>query len=233
MEKIYGYKEKDVLGLAEFLKDRKGEPLSAVFEKYAIKSGKAKGTVRNLYYALAKTAAQDVGFREKYLDGMELSVGKIVEFDADEERKLVKEVLSSRKDGRSVRGTIMEMANGDGKIALRYQNKFRNAMRNKPHLIAEIVKELKDEGKDITLIDVEEKPSNFISEVQLSRVKSEINGLVGRISHKLRRENEQLKARISFLESENLKLSAQLYGGGKKQSSLRFFRTESGENVIN
>ena len=200
MEKIYGYKEKDVIGLAQFLKERKGEPLSAVFEKYAIKSGKAKGTVRNLYYALAKVVANDKDFNKKYLGDIKLSVGKIVEFDKDEEFNLIKEVLIAKKDGSSIRGKIMEMANGDGKLALRYQNKFRNAMKNKPDLIAEIVKQLKVEGKEISLDEFNDKPQNLISETQLLRVKAEINNLVDRVSLKVRKENEQLKSKLNDME---------------------------------
>ena len=56
MEKIYGYKEKDIVGLANFIKERNNQSLSSLFESYSIKSGKAKGTIRNLYYELAKKA---------------------------------------------------------------------------------------------------------------------------------------------------------------------------------
>ena len=54
MEGIYGYKEKDVIGLAKFIDERKGQSLSKTFESYAVISGKAKGTVRNLYYGILK-----------------------------------------------------------------------------------------------------------------------------------------------------------------------------------
>ena len=81
MEKIYGYKEKDVLGLAEFIKNRGNASLSSVFEKYGLASGKAKGTVRNLYYALAKFSSENQEFCDKYLDGKPLKVSKIIEFN--------------------------------------------------------------------------------------------------------------------------------------------------------
>jgi hypothetical protein len=135
MEKIYGYKEKDVLGLAQFIKNRGNASLSSVFEKYGLASGKAKGTVRNLYYALAKVSRQDDEFCKKYLNGKSLSVNQIVEFSSDEEQSLIDSILLERAQGKSVRSIIMNMANGDSRLALRYQNKYRNALKNKPNRI--------------------------------------------------------------------------------------------------
>ena len=54
MENLYGFNKKDALSLIEFIKNKKGESLSSIFEKYAKVSGKAKGTVRNLYYTISK-----------------------------------------------------------------------------------------------------------------------------------------------------------------------------------
>ena len=232
MEGIYGYKGKDVIGLAEFIKGRKGQSLSKVFESYAVMSGKAKGTVRNLYYALVKLSQKDQEFCKKHLDGKPLSVNKIVEFDDAEERKIIKEIFLAKKEGRSVRSKIMELADGDGKLALRYQNKFRGVIKNKPRLIAEIVDELKREGKDVYMPN-DNNASNMVSEVQLKRLKTEINNLVMRISEKTLKENRLLKERVAFLERENLKLSSKLYGNVGVADALKFFRTRGGENAVN
>jgi hypothetical protein len=67
MEKIYGYKEKDVIGLAEFLKKKGTLNLSETFVEYGRENGKAKGTVRNLYYALAKRSNFDKEFCQNTL----------------------------------------------------------------------------------------------------------------------------------------------------------------------
>jgi hypothetical protein len=66
MEKIYGYKEKDVFALANFIKEKGELPLSTLFERFGAINGKAKGTVRNLYYALAKKSNADKEFCQKY-----------------------------------------------------------------------------------------------------------------------------------------------------------------------
>ena len=123
MEKIYGYKSCDIEGLIECLKQNENAPLSKVFEIYADKTGKSKGTIRNLYYALVKASCQDEDFCQKYLGGNTLSVQKIAPFSDDEEYKLVKEILLECEQGKSVRSVILKMAGGDARLALRYQNR--------------------------------------------------------------------------------------------------------------
>ena len=233
MEKIYGYREKDVIGLAEFLKAKGNASLSETFERYGVLNGKAKGTVRNLYYALAKKSNEDKEFCQKYLGGKPLAVGKIVEFDCDEERELIKKILIAKNEGRSVRGAIMELSGGDGKTALRFQNKFRNAIKNKPELIESILGEMKMEGKTVSFTQEIVRAEDVVSEVQFRRLKSEINGMVSRIASKIRKENEYLKERVGVLERENLKLINLLYGGEKPIDARNFFKVRDKKEFIN
>ena len=235
MEKIYGYREQDVIGLAQFLKNRERESLTKTFERFGIERGKAKGTVRNLYYALAKKSVEDKEFCNKYLEGKPLSVGRIIEFEKAEERKLIKEILIAKKNGRSVRSIIMELSGGDGKLALRYQNKFRGAVKSKPRLIAEIIEELKAEGQDNLEILTEKKSEakSYFSEAQFAKVKREIDGLVNRIADKVQRENQNLRLKIAALESENLRLCNLLYGENKSVDALKFFRMRGDKSLLN
>lgn len=233
MEKIYGYKEKDIISLAKFLKTRKCETLSATFESFGKSYGKAKGTVRNLYYALAKLSAIDSDFCEKYLGGTPISVNVVTEFGKSEEKNLLKTVLCGIKDGKSVRKCIAEMSDGDAKKSLRYQNKYRNILKNNPDLVAETVKEIKDEtGETVKLKNEEPKIKDVLPEFRFERLKKEINGLVERISFKTKRENEFLKDRIKKLENENIRLSAMLYGG-KRTSALKYFASGKSRDMLN
>lgn len=232
MEKIYGYKEKDIIGLAEFLKDRGGESLSSTFTKYALINGKAKGTIRNLYYALAKRSNIDKEFCDKYFGGKPIQINNVVEFDEQEEKNLVKKILVERQDGKSVRSIIMELADGNARLALRYQNKFRNLLKNKPHLIAEVVSEIKIEGKCDVLRSMEKQADSPITEQQFNRLKAEIDALISRISSKLKKENEYLKERIGILENENLKLMSLLYGK-EKASAKKYFKLPKQKEFIN
>ena len=211
MEKIYGYKESDVLGLVEFLKEKGNSSLSSAFERYGEISGKAKGTVRNLYYSLARLSNRDKEFCDKYLNGKPLSVGKIVEFNELEEKELIKKILLLKNDGRSVRSAIMELCGGDGKIMLRYQNKYRNAVKNKPELVELIIKELREDGHEISIQTISDN-KKVASKTDYSRIIFEMDKLIGKISNKMERENLMLKNRISVLEKENSRLLRLLYG---------------------
>lgn len=233
MGKIYGYKENDIKGLAEFLSKNKGKTLSTVFAEYGLKIGKAKGTVRNMYYALAKHSLSDQEFCNKYLGGSPLSVSKIIEFGRSEERLLVKKILLGKRDGKSARSIIMEMANGDIKLALRYQNKYRNAIKNNPHLIAEIISEIRSDGRGEVTAPERKLTGVSINEIQFKRLKNEIDNLVNRISLKIRKENEYLKSRVASLELENVRYRNILYGNSKALDAIKFIGKYQDENVLN
>lgn len=232
MEKIYGYKEKDILGLAEYIRDRKGKPLTEIFESYGAAIGKAKGTVRNMYYALAKHCENDAQFCKKYLGGVPIKVGKIVEFGKEEERELVKKILLAKKEGRSARSAINELSGGDMKTALRYQNKFRNAVRSNTRMVAEVISEIRGESGEFSLTS-SVKAENLLPDAQFKKLKNEIDNLFSRVSLKLRRENAYLKERIGTLEMENMRLSNLLYGNGGAVGAIRLMRGRKDKNLVN
>ena len=211
MEKIYGYKEKDVIQLAKFINGRKDKTLTKAFNEFAVEHGKSKGTVRNLYYALAKLSNKDQEFCDKYLNGQPIFVSEVENFSKEQEKELVKKVLLLKHQGKSVRNAINLLANGDAKLALRYQNKYRNFIKTKREELNLLIEEIKKEnGVTIELETI--KTQEYFNEFQLKRLKAEINGLVSRISQDLQKENQMLKERINFLQSENLKLNRLLYG---------------------
>ncbi len=233
MDKIYGFKQKDIVGLAQFLMQKQNYSLSSIFEEYGALNGKAKGTVRNLYYALAKKSIEDKDFCQNHLGGKPIKISKSKEFDEKEEKLLIKHILESKTGGSSVRSVIMQMADGDAKLALRYQNKFRNAVKFKPQLISQIVNEIKSEGKPVSF-NLEKKPNaSIISEHQFDKLKFEIDGLVQRISLKIQKENEYLRQRIGVLENENLKLIALLYGSESAGDARKFFKSNTKKQFIN
>ena len=211
MEKIYGYKEKDVIQLAKFINGRKDKTLTKTFNEFAVEHGKSKGTVRNLYYALAKLSNKDQEFCDKYLNGQPIFVSEVENFSKEQEKELVKKVLLLKHQGKSVRNAINLLANGDAKLALRYQNKYRNFIKTKREELNLLIEEIKKEnGVTIELETI--KTQEYFNEFQLKRLKAEINGLVSRISQDLQKENQMLKERINFLQNENLKLNRLLYG---------------------
>ena len=137
----------------------------------------------------------------------------------------------AKKDGKSVRSEILSLANGDAKMALRLQNKYRNAVKNKPDLIKSLLNELKCEG--VVLGQINKPIVEYISDTQFEKIKTEINNLVDKISSKIKKENQYLKERIDFLERDNLRLNNLLYAHNGSNHAVRFFRSGGGENALN
>ena len=227
MKKLYGYKEKDVLGFINFLKNHKGS-MTTAFSIYAKKVGKAKGTIRNMYYALAKTTKEDETLQQKYLSGKSISVNQIVAFTKEEEKELIKQILILKGQGLSVRRAVYQLANNNVKLALRYQNKYRNLINNKT-IVNEAVKDIKLADPNVLSF---EKRNKFVKQDGLEKLKAEIDGLVERISVKLQKENKYLKERIAVLELENSKLNTLLYGTETKSKIPFLMLNETSKKVL-
>ncbi len=227
MKKLYGYKEKDILGFINFLKTHKGS-MTTAFSVYAKKVGKSKGTIRNMYYALAKTTKEDESLQNKYLNGNALSVSKIIAFSKEEEKELVKQILILKGQGLSVRRAVYQLANNNVKLALRYQNKYRNLLLNKA-LVEEVLKEIKLSSPNTPTFGL---PKKIVKDGGLEKLKAEIDGLVERISVKLQKENKYLKERIAVLELENSKLNAFLYGTESRSKLPLFMLNETSKKVL-
>ena len=189
MSKIYGFKESDVIGLIEYLKTNTNKQKNKLFIDYACLVGKSNGTVRNLYYAIVKASKLDVEFSNKYLNGMSISVKKVEKFNTREEKELIEKISEEKSKGKSVRSIIYQLAGGDEKLFLRYQNKYRNA-----------IKKLKQ------TIETSQNENYSVNEIQYRRLKKEINDLVTKISASVKEENARLLRQIKILQDENLSL---------------------------
>ena len=176
-----------------------GSPLSGVFAEFAAETGRAKGSIRNAYYAAVKRAQTDEKFAKAAFGSVKPSVAKIIGFNDAEARVMLKKVLNSATDGKSVRRSIAELS-PDPKTALRYQNKYRNMICNESETVKEIMAEIKRERGECF------NPYGRESDEMMARLKREINGLYDRLSENLRRENEKLKVQIAVLKNENARL---------------------------
>lgn len=212
MTKINGYTEEEAKKLIEFVSDgkRKGKTLTYLFESYGQAHGRAKGSVRNYYYALMKNAKGDERI-VRLLDGKSLSVEKIKEFTEEETQKAIRSILAEKSKGVSIRKAICNLAQGDDKLMLRLQNKYRNTLKKQPDTIRQIAKEL---GVEIGQIGGRYglKTKNLNKQVDTAmrfddglrrRLENEINALYDRLAKSLKEENERLR-------EENAKLKAQL-----------------------
>ncbi len=196
MNKINGYTEEEAKRLVKYITDGKkaGAPLSGLFAEYAKKTGRAKGSVRNYYYALLRSTGDE---RVKnMLSGTDLKAEKIIPFSELETDKILKDILVQKSKGVSVRKAVMNLAGGDGKLMLRYQNKYRNVLAKQPERLERIAAECGITG-------------GGTDEVR-KRIESEINGLYDRLANSLKEENKKLTTLIKRLTDENALLRLKL-----------------------
>ena len=210
MNKINGYTEEEAKNLIEFIKDgkSKGKTLTYLFETYGLKRGRAKGSVRNYYYALMKNEKQDERI-VRLLDGSRLSVEKIREFTEEETDRVLKDILTEKSKGLSVRRAIFNLSGGDDKLMLRLQNKYRNTLKKEPERIASIAAGLglDDEAQKMRARasgEKSERPALPDRDFLRRRLENEINALYDRLALALKAENERLRSENQKLKDELL-----------------------------
>ncbi len=195
MNKINGYTEEEAKRLVEYVSDgkREGKTLSGLFASYAQKTGRAKGSVRNYYYALLRSTG-DKRVRS-ILSGKDLKAEKIIPFSEEETDRILKEILLQKSRGVSVRRAVLNLSKGNDKLMLRYQNKYRNVAGKEPERIERLMREcgLKTESDDAR-----------------KRIEEEINGLYDKLAASLKEENKRLTTLIKRLTDENALLRLQL-----------------------
>lgn len=114
---------------------QQGLPLKAVFEQIAKQTGRRPNSIRNYYYAQART-------RE---DG-HAPAARFVPFTQPEVDWLMEQVLVARAEGQSVRSCLQKLSGGDHSLMLRYQNKYRAVIKSRPEYVHALVERLNGEG---------------------------------------------------------------------------------------
>ena len=195
MNKINGYTEEEAQNLVDYVSEgkREGKTLSGLFASYAQQTGRAKGSVRNYYYALLRSTG-DKRVRDM-LSGTNLKAEKILPFTEEETDRILKEILLQKSKGISVRRAVLNLSKGNDKLMLRYQNKYRNVAGKEPERIERLMREcgLKTSADDAR-----------------KRIEEEINGLYDKLAASLKEENKRLTTLIKRLTDENALLRLQL-----------------------
>ena len=191
MNKINGYTQEEARAFVQYIYAgrRAGRTLSSLFEGYAQKSGRAKGSVRNYYYALLRsTGNKEV---RKLLRGTDLHAQPVQAFSDEETDRVLRAILAEKSKGISVRRAVLNLAGGDDKLMLRYQNKYRNVLTKQLERIKELMQECGG-GRAVR------------------RVEKEIDGLYDRLASDLREENLRLREKVKQLTDENAALKIQV-----------------------
>ncbi|MBQ8319906.1 MAG: hypothetical protein IJX81_03405 [Clostridia bacterium] len=217
MTKINGYTEEEAKRLVRFVEEgkNKGKTLTSLFAEYGVKNGRAKGSVRNYYYALMKNERGDERI-VKMLDGTTLSVGKIRAFTDEEADAALRSILQERAKGLSVRRAIFNLSGGDDKLMLRLQNKYRNTLKKEPEKLRALQEELGcepipalqkrvDEGGRVLTKQTKNGMPALKEEARTllqKRLEKEIDALYDRLTQALKEENTRLREENLALKSE-------------------------------
>jgi Mg2+ and Co2+ transporter CorA len=194
MDKINGYTKEEAQSFIRYVCAGKttGKSLTAIFEGYSALSGRAKGSIRNYYYALLKNT-DDKQVKE-LLSGTQLKAENVTPFTDEEADKILKAILLSKSKGVSVRQAVLKLSDGNDKLMLRYQNKYRNTLAKQPEKIKQLLKECNldysDEGR--------------------KKIEDKINSLYDDITSALKADNERLTDLVKKLTDENRLLKLQV-----------------------
>ncbi|MDR3051282.1 MAG: hypothetical protein LBU67_06120 [Oscillospiraceae bacterium] len=115
----------------------KGEPLRAVFERVGAELSRKPNSIRNFYYAQLK---------ERQEPALKRAL-PFATFTEDEVRGLLRQVLSQRAQGLSVRACVQRMADGDRALMLRFQNKYRSTLKARPQLVRQVMQDMEAAGE--------------------------------------------------------------------------------------
>ena len=194
MNKINGYTEDEARSFVQYIYAgrRAGSTLTSLFEGYARQSGRAKGSVRNYYYALLRSTGDEKV--RALLRGTGLKAEPIHAFSDEETDRLLRAILTEKSKGVSVRRAVLNLSGGDDKLMLRYQNKYRNVLAKQPERIKAIMNEC---GLDT-------------SPEGQKRIEDKINELYDNLTASLKSENDRLTALVQRLSDENRLLKLQI-----------------------
>ena len=190
MNKINGYTEEEAKSLVEYIWEGKqaGKTLTYLFAAYGAAHGRAKGSVRNYYYALMKNRGTDERV-VKLLDGKQLSVEQIREFTEEETDRVLRSILAEKRMGVSFPRPMCKNPKGDEKNMNRLQKKNPNVLKKQPGRVEAIAAEMGLETGEKSLLQ--------------RRLETEINALYDRLTRSLREENSRLSDENARLKKEN------------------------------
>lgn len=118
-----GWTEQEDQALLQTVLDarRTRRPLKTAFDAIAEQTDRKPNSVRNHYYTQLKP--------------VEKTEPAFLPFSDEETDRLLETVLLALSHGKSVRACTLDMANGDTRRMLRYQNKYRALLKTQPERV--------------------------------------------------------------------------------------------------
>lgn len=131
-----GWTEEETKTLFEEVRiaDSEGRSVKSVFDKISEITGRKPNSIRNYYYLKLKENGGEAR-------------SSFTPFGEEEIDDLLKNMLKGAAEGKSVRGIALELAGGDKKVMLRYQNKYRSLLKSDPELVKGAMNKLAEKGE--------------------------------------------------------------------------------------
>lgn len=170
--RILGWDISEIKKLLGAVSSRTSGSLVDVFENFAKETKRKTFSVRNFYYKLLELASLDKEVAEVLnKNGIVNTELRTNHFSSNETETLLRALLNNNRN-ISVRKACMELANGDDSLMMRYQNKYRNAIKNNPELVEKICHELEQQNVRVRKISsdnitVMPLQKNFITEKEI------------------------------------------------------------------
>ena len=187
--KILGWDISEIKILMNLVSKREEKSLVEVFENFAKQTNRKTFSVRNFYYKLLELANIDDKIAQVLnKNGIENAEIRTNHFSSTETENLLR-ILLNNENNISVRRACMELAKGDDTLMMRYQNKYRNALKKQPELVSRILDELK--SKQIRVREVE--PNNIMVMPLAKQLitEKEIQSLFGGLIRLVKKSAEQ------------------------------------------
>ena len=199
MAKINGYSREEAESFVKYICQGKGQgkTLTRIFEEYAAATHRAKGSVRKHFFGAFKKP--DNGRGGEKTKRTNPRAEDVRPFTDEETDKILREILRQKSKGVSVRRAVLNLADGDDKLMLRYQNKYRNVMSKQPERIERLMKECGLDSSDGGRQALEDKINSLYDRLN-SSLKDEVKRLTALVK-KLTDENSLLKLQVKNLQS--------------------------------
>ena len=153
--KIYGWSLTEVKRLLNMISNKGSKSLLSVFNDFATMTKRQPFSVRNFHYKLMEQAEHDNEIVE--LLGIKKMAQNIKNnhFSKDDTVILLQNLLNNDKN-ISIRRACLDLANGDDKLMIRYQNKYRNLLKTKPQLVSKVANELRAKGVKVRNVGIKD-----------------------------------------------------------------------------
>lgn len=189
-----------------------------VFEEVAKKFGVNKYSVRNFYYNFILKAKQSTMLTKKYKLNLEKhKTQNFARFSECEQQLLKTNIENKLKQGFSLRKACLSLANGDANLMVRFQNKYRNLIKqNLSKENKNILKFPSLQKVDLTDSQLKDILTNVVKMVKNNAIKQTKDFNKAKleiVTCKLLSTSKQVCEKhfeIENLKAENLKLSQKI-----------------------